>query len=113
MDHNKRNNAVSNLEWVRYAENQRRARKDFISPNEAGALEAVKITIYEREKALKTISSFEDMNEEFWKIIGLGSKMRNGMSKDKVKDIFKRLINGNFPSGEKKYCGLIFKVERN
>ena len=31
LDHNKRNNAVENLEWVTYAENQRRAKKDFIS----------------------------------------------------------------------------------
>ena len=31
LDHNKRNNAVENLEWVTYAENQRRAKEDFIS----------------------------------------------------------------------------------
>lgn len=31
LDHNKRNNAVYNLEWVTYAENQRRAKEDFIS----------------------------------------------------------------------------------
>ena len=31
LDHNKRNNAVENLEWVTYAENQRRARKDYVS----------------------------------------------------------------------------------
>lgn len=30
LDHNKRNNAVENLEWVTYTENQRRAREDFI-----------------------------------------------------------------------------------
>lgn len=30
LDHNKRNNALSNLEWVTYAENQRRAKEDLI-----------------------------------------------------------------------------------
>lgn len=31
LDHNKRNNALYNLEWVTEAENQRRAAKDYIS----------------------------------------------------------------------------------
>ena len=30
LDHNKRNNSVANLEWVSVAENQRRAKKDFV-----------------------------------------------------------------------------------
>ena len=34
LDHNKRNNAVSNLEWVSHAENQRRAIEDLVAVNE-------------------------------------------------------------------------------
>ena len=31
LDHNKRNNSLSNLEWVTEEENQKRAKQDFIS----------------------------------------------------------------------------------
>lgn len=31
LDHNKRNNALSNLEWVTFEENQRRAKADYVS----------------------------------------------------------------------------------
>ena len=34
LDHNKRNNALSNLEWVVAAENRRRAKEDFINATE-------------------------------------------------------------------------------
>ena len=34
LDHNKRNNALSNLEWVVAAENMRRAREDFLNAND-------------------------------------------------------------------------------
>lgn len=34
-DHNKRNNSVDNLEWVSYAENQRRAKEDQLSGEDA------------------------------------------------------------------------------
>lgn len=34
LDHNKRNNALSNLEWVTFEENQLRARNDLVSANQ-------------------------------------------------------------------------------
>jgi hypothetical protein len=37
LDHNKRNNALSNLEWVSFEENRRRADKDVIADSEVEA----------------------------------------------------------------------------
>lgn len=45
LDHNKRNNTVSNLEWVTYEENQIRAAKDQLKGKEA-AVEAPAVNIH-------------------------------------------------------------------
>ncbi|MBR2506789.1 MAG: HNH endonuclease [Bacilli bacterium] len=47
LDHNKRNNALYNLEWVTVAENRRRAAEDYISDN---------------KKVYKNMYTFEDFD---------------------------------------------------
>ena len=54
LDHNKRNNAVSNLEWVTLEENQRRAQADHIRVQVEGnsdLVEKVAVTIVPKELA--------------------------------------------------------------
>lgn len=44
LDHNTRNNALTNLEWVTLAENQKRAHQDHVAANMLGAPIGKKLT---------------------------------------------------------------------
>ena len=112
LDHNKRNNAVSNLEWVSYEENQRRAKEDFLTCEESGAVDTYEVVIYDGEKIKWVTSSTDDLGEDFWKKIGYGTSKRNCMAQEKVIQIIDKLLIGEYPDSGKKYCGLTFKRER-
>jgi hypothetical protein len=86
LDHNKRNNALENLEWVTQEENTRRAKADLISVKVEGAPEMVEkvdiSVITKRPKSkydyyLKLNEAVVLSVEEFailqWKYIGRGS----------------------------------------
>ena len=63
LDHNKRNNAISNLEWVTRAENLRRAKEDYIRTTSLS--QAIKtMTIYYAKDCHKNIiESFTSKDE--------------------------------------------------
>ena len=59
LDHNKRNNTLTNLEWVSNGENLRRAALDYIppSPDEAKKIVSLKIMAKETKKKKYTFDS--------------------------------------------------------
>ena len=59
LDHNKRNNAVENLEWVTEAENKKRAREDYFDEN-AKPKDLKKKKKKKKEKASLPVFTLED-----------------------------------------------------
>ena len=55
LDHNKRNNALSNLEWVTYEENRRRADRDFVK-KEPENFQDKKIICVEENKTFNSVN---------------------------------------------------------
>lgn len=58
LDHNKRNNTLSNLEWVTFAENRSRANRDQIQANMRGIPVGKKLTY--GKKQLAYFNSYEE-----------------------------------------------------
>lgn len=58
LDHNTRNNALTNLEWVTFAENQKRANQDHVAAAMLGAPIGKKLTC-----GRKRIASFDNYRE--------------------------------------------------
>ena len=58
LDHNTRNNALTNLEWVTFAENQKRANQDQVAATMLGAPIGKKLTC-----GKKRIASFDNYRE--------------------------------------------------
>ena len=54
LDHNKRNNALSNLEWVTFEENQRRAKVDYIGSVCSCGCEFIKNLNFQKGKGIDT-----------------------------------------------------------
>jgi hypothetical protein len=120
LDHNKRNNSVENLEWVTAAENERRAREDYIgkTTNKPKKKKTKKEKIvYSMEQFYPTINgiAFDDVLTAWWyaqeildggkrndcTIVGLTNKFQSLLN----------LYNCNHPAyveqGKKiKYCTL-------
>lgn len=77
LDHNKRNNALSNLEWVSDKENQARAKRDFIPMEKANAdkykldmiveVEGIQMSVQDLLTLYKaTASKFRENNFKNW-----------------------------------------------
>ena len=62
LDHNKRNNAVSNLEWVTEEENLARAKNDFVSKVAEKVLTATVIKMYSDAEYKECIKEFKTIH---------------------------------------------------
>ena len=94
LDHNKRNNAVSNLEWITLEENHCRANADLIKEKTEESVCKIKIT-----NGIETFESYIDAAE--W----IKKRHKN---KKKVKGIAIRLENIMKDSHKKEYFGYVW-----
>ena len=95
LDHNKRNNAVSNLEWVTFKENYCRANADLIKEKTEESVCKIKIT-----NGIETFESYIDAAQ--W------IKKRHKNNKKKVNGIAIRLENILRDSHTKEYFGYVW-----
>ena len=125
LDHNKRNNALSNLEWVVVEENRRRAQEDQVLAKEVidhhlveVRVEASKVSGYiltvktEQHSALKDEMQFDDVVS----IIAFIEKKRNeGISslnafgpkaQKKLKNKINGMLSGSNLTGKVQYMGI-------
>ena len=63
LDHNKRNNAISNLEWVSKGENQRRAKADYIRTTPLSQATNTMTLYYAKNKNQHPVESFASKDE--------------------------------------------------
>ena len=63
LDHNKRNNAVTNLEWVSREENQQRAKEDYINVGPVIKNIKTKTVYYAKNKYKQYVKSFSSKDE--------------------------------------------------
>jgi hypothetical protein len=124
LDHNKRNNALSNLEWVTRTENESRARRDFLAEDKKKK-EVVKekkkkviktilgITVYSNNKQHKLEPVFIPLNEseKVHEVLAPFYGRVSSLTKKSVDKIVKNLLDGTNDSGSKKYCGFEFQAK--
>lgn len=96
IDHNKRNNKLSNLEWVTREENQQRAREDYVNLIPEKIAEKANIGIVFRNST--QIIVFKDIDEAL-KVVNAFVKDVEGI------DAMRRKIQNSFTTGRKIYGG--------
>ena len=92
-DHNKRNNALSNLEWVTFAENQRRAAEDLIGTTCICGCEFIKNLNFQNGKGRDTTTK-PDPNSKTSKKKAKMNEYRNKMKSVKFFEIEPRTSCG-------------------
>ena len=128
LDHNKRNNALSNLEWVTMEENLRRANEDLsrdtlLVGNEViqkvkkepkplsqrvGKRRVESITFVRTcDNSSFTISALDEIDDKIVPYVGFV----NNFSSKGVRQIAKDMFSGKNPQGYKKWCG--FEITAN
>lgn len=130
LDHNKRNNAVSNLEWVTETENKSRAKRDFLNVSKVVGVEEIILVEDKKKKeaAQKTkkvmtgiiVSNkklkinkesfpidLNDFNEFMKRFYGKVPDLK----KEDIDKITSNIITGVNPTGKKKRCGFTFEAE--
>lgn len=131
LDHNKRNNAVSNLEWVTEAENKSRAKRDFLNVSKVVGVDEIilvkdkkkKETTPQKTKKVMTgivvsnkklkinRTSFpidlNDFNEFMKQFYGKVPDLK----KEDVDKLISNIVTGINPTGKKKRCGFTFEAE--
>lgn len=84
LDHNKRNNALDNLEWVSFSENQKRAKEDLISEKEKTKVEGATDFI------LRVNNAVDMTIEEFCKFFASAIKQANWTDEKVVQRLMNR-----------------------
>ena len=131
IDHNKRNNALSNLEWVTEEENLRRAKEDYISNSSlVGNDVIVTDTKKEPTKKAHTASGItgvkvqkegssdvltilhRNCEEELLNFCSPLDGKINNFSTKKVRNILKDIYSGKNCMGYRKYCNFEFFAVR-
>ena len=125
LDHNKRNNALSNLEWATQEENIRRANEDYIvgstlvgndiiisTPkhlNKGRDLTIDYFYITRKGSTDKPFTIRKDLSD-------LDSKVAPGVGRinqftvKEFKKHFENMLNGNNTAGAKKWCGITIRA---
>ena len=116
LDHNKRNNALYNLEWISFVENQRRAKEDFIDEVEktAGKVEEKigKIRIINCTKKKGSIIPEKTLtDEEFLTILLDSCKARNKKINMTEEELLAYIKNCKKQSKKYQLYGYVFRRE--
>lgn len=130
LDHNKRNNALSNLEWVSKAENMRRARVDYM---DNATVKGEEVVVKEKKKKKNTatkkiitglyvyskhnnhkmepvfISATEP--EKIHEVLAPYYGKVPDMSKKGINKVVKAILDGTNTAGMKKYCSFRFQAK--
>lgn len=125
LDHNKRNNALSNLEWVTQEENARRANRDYLReaimredkviltkkrerrPKKEKPVkkEIIGIVIRSENRSIPPVLIERDDNEALLDFcVPYVGKVNNFTAKG-LNDIIKDIYSGKICNGYKKWCG--------
>ena len=103
LDHNKRNNTLSNLEWVSFEENQSRAKKDQIHINTNKRSTSIKRKLTYGRKRLAYFDSYEEAAQYVMKNIVSEADKPNA----KLENIERKICNA--VTNEKTYYGYKWK----
>lgn len=104
LDHNKRNNALSNLEWVTQEENQKRAKQDFIPEAEENKYNIATNPIPANQK-VRVNGTVVMTQEELEKFVMAPAFCAGTSPKQK-----KAIIHNVFTLGKTKGLGLNFEL---
>ena len=116
LDHNKRNNALSNLEWVTREENLRRADEDYLEDKVADIpVVKVKVKVTPKKKKQKTVIERDGSVKKFktlaeaatWAMQTLPElKGNKDIKKDRIKNKIK-----NAYRNDTQYLGFMWEIE--
>lgn len=127
LDHNKRNNALSNLEWVTEEENIRRAKEDYIVNSSLVGNDVI-VTETKKEPTKKALAAsnitgvkvqkdgtsdvltvfHRKYDEEVINFCGPLEGKINNFSTKRVRNILKEIYSGKNCVGYRKYCNFEF-----
>jgi hypothetical protein len=125
LDHNKRNNALSNLEWVTQEENTRRAKEDYIvgsalvgndiivsapkHPNKGRDLTIDYFYITRKNSTGTPFTIRRDLSDLETKIAPWVGRI-NQFTVKGFRQECEKMLNGTNPAGAKKWCGVTIRA---
>ena len=104
LDHNKRNNALSNLEWVTKEENKQRAQRDYVNIDFNSSIKGIVINAPNINVHHQLFLS-PSLEEEIVVIINKLKKHIANFSEQRFKKVINDLISGKNNSGKRTLYG--------